>query len=167
MKRFSILIMTLAAVALIANSCKKSSPDFGTPFSKTEGIADDWELVELKQTDLLTKSDDKTVDLTQLFIGGNPAALNFTSDGSFSGEKGSSRLYFPASGSWAFDDDLYPSKLVVTSNGQEYILDLLSPVRENIDPYLHVQYVRPFEDCVPAGAETLGAIAYEYKFARR
>jgi len=167
MKRFSILIMTLSAVVLIANSCKKSSPDFGTPFSKIEGIADNWELVELKQTDLLTKSDDKTVDLTQLFIGSNPASLNFTSSGSFSGEKGSSRLYFPANGDWAFDDDLYPSKIVITSNGQDYTLDLLSPVRENIDPFLHVQYVRPFDQCTPPDATTVGAIAYEYKFARR
>ena len=167
MKRYSILLFALLGFLFILNGCKEDTPEFGTPFSKLEGIADEWELIELKQADLLTKSNSKSIDLTSLYIGNTPATLNFSTDNSFTGDAGSSKLFFPTSGSWSFDDDLYPSKVIITSEGQTYSLNLLAPVRESVDPYLHVQYVRPFDGCAPAEPSTEGAVAYEYKFARK
>ncbi len=164
MKRY---LLFLLGFLFIINSCKEETPEFGEPFSKPAGIADEWELIELKQADLLTKSNSKLIDLTSLYIGDTPARLSFSTDNSFTGDAGTSKLFFPTSGSWAFDDDLYPSNVIITSEGQTYSLNLLAPVRENVDLYLHVQYVRPFDGCGPAEPSTEGAVAYEYKFARK
>lgn len=160
-------IVIIGLMVLVLSACKTDPPEFGTPFSKIEGIADDWELIEFKQVDLLTKNDDNTVDLTDIFVGATPATLSFTTDFNYTGNANTSKVYFPTAGTWAFDNDDYPSKVFVTSGGTTYTLDLLAPVRERVDPYLHIRYVKPFANCPAPEAEAAGAVAYDYKFARR
>jgi hypothetical protein len=163
----NIHFLLLGFILLAAFGCKTDPPELGEPFSKIEGIADDWELIELHQVDLLTKNDDNSIDLSDMFIGGTPAKLSFSTDFSYTGSANSSKMYFPTAGTWAFDNNDYPSQLFITSGGETVTLELLAPVRERVDPYLHVRYVRPFNGCAPPEVSTTGAVAYDYKFERR
>ncbi len=166
MKNIVILILCIMTISIW--SCKTDNPDFGEPFSKIEGIADDWELVQLKVTDMVTKNSNNSVDVSAFSIGGTPATLTFSTDFTFTGNAGTSKMYIPINGSWAFDNNDYPTQLILTANATSYTLDLLAPVRERVDQYLHFNFVKPYTlECVPADAETSGNIAYEYKFIRR
>ncbi len=170
MKSIYTIILGLFLTSLILG-CKTENPDFGEPFSKVEGIADEWELIEMYHSgiDVLTSNNTitNTIQLPASYIGTVPATLNFTNEFSYTGSSNDSKLLFPTSGTWAFDDNEFPSKLFLTSGGETLELKLLAPVRENVDPYLHFIYVRPFAGCRPSDAVSTGTVGYEYKFARK
>ena len=169
MKRLHIILVSFA-ISTVFFGCKTETPEFGTPFSKIEGISDDWELVEMYHSGIeiaTNNSISNTVQLPASYIGDIPATLNFTKEFTYSGNANSSKMLFPTNGTWAFDDNDYPSKLYLTSGGETIELQLLAPIREVVDNYLHFLYIRPFGDCKPNGAVSTGSVGYEYKFVRK
>ncbi len=171
MKRLYILFIVFG-FALAFSACESElDGDLGPgdPFSKLEGISDDWRLIQMGHADIEDASGNvgESITLPDVFIGGTPATLNFTKEGTFSGSAGSSKILFPISGTWAFDDDDYPAKVFLTSGGETVQLDLLAPIRERVDNFLHFMYVRPYGDCSPNGAGARGTVGYEYKFERQ
>lgn len=169
MKQAYILFFSVIISATFLG-CNTETPELGTPFSSIEGISDEWELVEMYHSGIDITTDDiltNTVRLPATYVGNVPTTLNFTNDFNFTGNANSSKVFFPTSGQWAFDDDDYPSKLFITSGGETIELKLLAPVRENVDQFLHFLYIRPFGDCSPSDAVSTGTVGYEYKFARR
>lgn len=169
MKQAYILFFSLIVSATFFG-CQTETPELGTPFSKIEGISDEWELIEMYHSGIDIGTNDAltyTVQLPDAYVSDVPATLNFTNNFSFTGTANSSKVFFPTNGTWAFDDNDYPSKLFLTSGGETVELKLLAPVRENVDPYLHFLYIRPFGDCKPDGAVSSGTVGYEYKFARK
>jgi len=171
MKSIHIILLGFFVILAFSSCRNEPSTDFGEPFSKIEGIADEWELVEMFHSgiDVATSSNviTNTIQLPQSYIGDVPATLNFTTDFTYSGTENGSKILFPTSGSWAFDDNDYPSKVFLTSGGETIELQLLAPVREKVDEFLHFLYIRPFGDCAPADAASRGTVGYEYKFARK
>lgn len=171
MKSLYIILVSLVISIAFLSCGNESNPEFGTPFSKVEGIADEWELIEMYHSgiDLTTSNNTitNTIQLSNAYLGTVPSTLNFTTEYNYTGSANDSKVLFPIGGTWAFDDEDYPSKLFLTSGGETVELQLLAPVREKVDPYLHFLYIRPFGDCAPNDAVSTGTVGYEYKFARK
>lgn len=162
-------IILLFTISVVVYSCKTDTPEIGEPFSKIEGLSDDWELIQLKHTDILSKVDENFVDLSASFIGVTPMRMSFKNDFTFSIAPGSSFNKFPmTNGTWAFDDNDFPTQVRLTGNGETIELQLLEPVREKVDPFFHFEWLRKYqEDCKPLEADTEGQLSYTYKFERR
>lgn len=160
------LMPFLALLALLPACQKDNIPPLGTPYSQVEGINDDWKLVGILQVDELTGGTLRQLDVSSLLLGGNPATATFSSgDRTFSATPNDSRIYLPSSGTWAFDDDTYPTKLILTDgNGNVSELPLQRPARERVDQNLVVKFTRPIGDC--ADIEKPGAVSYIYTFTR-
>lgn len=160
------LILFLAVAALLPACQKDNIPPLGTPYSQVQGINDNWKLTGIIQVDELTGGTFRQLDVSGLLLGSNPATANFNaSDRTFSASANDSRIYLPASGTWAFDDDTYPTRLILTDGGGNVSeLPLQRPVRERVDQNLVVKFTRPIGDC--AEIEKPGAVSYIYTFTR-
>lgn len=139
------------------------------PLSKVVGISDTWRLTQIVQVDFLTKIPERRErDITTLAIGANPMTVSFTTDGNYSLNAGSSLNYLGAeSGTWAFNNNDYPTLINISANGINSELSLYGPTRE-IDSYLKVGVQRycniPDDNGVPQATPTLG---YVYIFERQ
>lgn len=169
MKNYQILIISILSLSVLFLGCKTDTPEIGEPFSKIKGLSDDWELIQLKHTDVLSKSDENFVDLSAKFIGNTPMRMSFSNDFTFSITPGTSFNKFPmANGTWAFDDNDFPTKVMLSGDGETVELQLLEPVRERVDLFFHFEWLRKYQtDCVPLEPDTEGQLSYTYKFERR
>lgn len=162
--QLNILLVLLALLFLIS-SCKEDSKPIGDPLSQINGIVDTWRLNNVNQVDELNDKSNNFIDVSTIMMGSDAAEITFNADKSFTLNPGTIRNFFPIDGSWAFDDDDYPSQIILTDTNGETILDMLSPVRENVDNRLEVKYIRPINDCADLEGKR-GAISYEYYFER-
>ena len=164
MKRYPILL--ILAFVFIVQSCTKDEPVIGEAFSHVKGISDTWVLTSIQQTDELAES--APLDVTEVMLGADPSTIVFNeADRSYTLTNGSSIQYLPASGKWAFDDDNYPSNVVLTSGTNTYTLNLQKPIREKVDNSLEFKYIRPIGDCATLDKGKLGAVGYIYKYDRK
>lgn len=160
------LLPFLILLALLPACQKDNIPPLGTPYSQVTGISDNWKLTGIVQVDELTGGTLRQLDVSSLLLGSNPATAVFSaSDRTFSAAANDSRIYLPGSGTWAFDDDTYPTRLILTDgNGNVSELPLQRPVRERVDQNLVIKFTRPIGDC--AELEKPGAVSYIYTFTR-
>lgn len=161
-----INILIIVAFTLMISGCKEDIKPIGDPLSHVNGLADTWRLLSVNQVDELNDKSDNFIDVSQIIMGSVPAEFTFNADKSFSLDPGTMRNFLPTSGTWAFDDDRFPSKLTLTHSGGETILDMLSPVRELVDPRLEIKYIRPINNCADIDGKR-GAVSYEYYFERK
>ncbi len=159
----------LLLFAVLCFQCKDESPPIGTPFSQVEGINDTWKLVSIEQTDELNKGDDEALDVTTLMGGTEAAVITFNSaDFSYTLEAGTMRNFFPASGSWFFDNNDFPAKITLENGGTQIELNLQAPVRrESGEDNLIIKYVRPIDGCKQLEDGKIGAVGYRYNFLRQ
>jgi len=162
---FSKIVLLIISVIVVVFSCADDDiPPIGTAFSQVSGIQDDWTLVAVKQVDELTGSEDNTIDVSSVIIGNTPATITFNAT-EYNSNTGSSKILFPSSGRWSFDNNEFPSQINVESGGNQISLIMQAPVRENVDEKLSFKFVRPFGTC--AGVEDkVGAVGYIYEFQR-
>lgn len=137
---FSFIILTVVTLS----SCQETK-DFilDSPMSKITGISDTWKLSQVVQIDVLTKIQERReMDISSLSIGADPMTLNFTSDGNYTVNAGSSLNYLGStSGTWSFNDNDYPTQVNINSNGETTVLQLFAPTRE-IDMQLKIGVFR-------------------------
>ncbi|MEL6674431.1 MAG: DUF5004 domain-containing protein [Bacteroidota bacterium] len=154
----NIFLLPLACLfALLA--CEQTTPEFGDTYSKVEGINGAFKLTQVIQTDERTASFDNTLDISGFFLRSTPPELNFSSaDRSFTLAPGDSPNFLGESGSWKFDDEEFPTQLILTSNGQDLTLELNRTIRE-IDNTLEFNFRRA---CFGKAALT-----YTYIFTRQ
>ncbi len=160
---FSLLVLAFAF-----NACTPEEiPPIGEPFSQVRGINGNWKLVEVIQVDELKAGSGNRLDVSEILIGAQPAMINFSSsDFKFTVTPGSSKVYFPLNGNWAFDDNDFPTVINLTVNNDVFPLQMFSPVREFVDKSLRVKYIRPFCPGVSVSGKT-GAVSYIYTFERQ
>ena len=164
-----LFLALLVGGLLLYNACDNDGDyELGTPFSQVEGINGSWTLVQVEQFDEVLGDEDAQLDVSALMIGSQPAEVSFQSgDRSFSVTPGSTKVFFPQDGSWAFDNEEFPERLQLTKDGSMTDLKLEAPVRANVDDFLIFRYTRPIADCVELEDGKLGAISYIYKFERQ
>lgn len=159
-KHIHQLVFSLVAFAVLAGGCKKDRPTLEPAGSKLDGIHAEWQLFEVQVVDVASLQEAR-IEVTEAFSNGDPMTMKFNSD-NFTYEivKGNSPSYFGDGGTWAFDDNEYPSEITLTTNGgKEIVLPLVRTIRP-IDPYLNFSYQRL------CSKEDKPYIGYEFKFVR-
>ena len=156
MKPRYILLALLLGMFVSMTGCEKEYVLEPAP-SKLEGISGTFTLSSVTQLDPLTFGELNSLDVTSVFAGTNPAQITFNSDaGTFTYETGTTIDFIGASGTWAFDNDEYPTKISMTANGATYDLGL-------------VNTIRPADDLAFQLDRTCGGTvttSYQYSFTR-
>lgn len=157
MKKLSLFI--LLAVAVWA--CKPEPYDeIGPRYDLATGITGEWEITRVEGVDL-TLPVPETRDISDFFTAAtNPLGLSFDAG---------SDMYtvinpqtpgniFGQGGTFAFDDEEFPTRLSLYSSNDTIQVDLLNMVRE-IDPEMGLSYTRS-----ACGTEYF---RYQYTFKRK
>jgi hypothetical protein len=159
MKRISFsYLLAFTALALMLSACKPEKLVLDPAPSKLEGINGTFTLVQVIQVDEnAAPGTTDELNVSDAFIGTDAPSITFNSSAlTFTYNAGTSPDFIGASGTWAFDDVDFPSK-VVMNNGAQYDLNLLHTIRPQ-DEFLQVELLR---SC--GGSTTL---RYQYKFQR-
>jgi hypothetical protein len=129
MKRIYHLI--LFALVIAGTACEKTDvPPLGEPLSKVEGLSGSWTLETVQRFDQsevdLSKA---SFDISDVFIR-DDFRIVFKTDGTYTVETGNTPNYFGTSGTWAFDDNEFPTMvMLVNGNGEDLTLRLNGPTR--------------------------------------
>jgi hypothetical protein len=164
MKKTYIFIGSLL-LALCFTACKETiEGDLGEPFDKVKGLSGTWELARFEQQDL-NNPVKETRDLSEFYIDGQVTPLQITFDASTRSYNVAIELgknYFGNAGSWSFDDDDYPSFLILDTGSDTLQYNLGTIVRE-FDNTLQIDYRRGCEDADGNLTET---VVYKFIFNR-
>ncbi|MEM7368105.1 MAG: DUF5004 domain-containing protein [Bacteroidota bacterium] len=158
MKPISSLFLLLMSLMLILAGCEEETYEFGEPFSKITGITGSFVLTKVVQVDERTTALDNTFDISEFFIGSEPAKLSFNgSDFSYSLQSGTAPNFLGDTlGSWKFDDNDFPTEISLgTSNPT--VLKLNRTIRE-IDQTLEFSVTR--------SCSGTAGVSYQYVFTR-
>ncbi len=124
--------LTFAAlIAAMLVSCKpEPEGELGTPFSKMEGLtATSWEIERVVIVDGADPAKTER-DFSSFYLGGeNKLTAKFDADGTFDVTPGDGLNFLPLSGTWQFNDPMYPTQIVLNPEGDTQILYLESPTR--------------------------------------
>lgn len=166
MKTLLNTTLVLAIALLSFSGCKKKiEGELGTPFDKLKGLNGTWELVKFTQTDL-NNPIKEVRDLSEFYIqeGTTPLRIIFdAADFSYTVEVETGKNYFGEGGTWAFDDNDYPSYLILDSGTSVQELLLGRVVRES-DNTLDVQLKR---SCVDSDENETETVIYGFEFTRK
>jgi hypothetical protein len=129
-------VVFVVTVLTTLQSCKPEKRKLEPAPSQAEGLTmSAWTLFRVDQIDvnkqLAFVESDTLMEVSDVFIDGNPLEINFQSGGDFSLNTGSGSLLFPKlSGKWEFDNAEYPSSLVLEKGTpEESTITLLKPIR--------------------------------------
>jgi Domain of unknown function (DUF5004) len=149
MKATKLMLSAILMLSLFIASCKPEyvAPDivFGDP---AVGIDGAWKLKSITQTDLLYKAPEKdkpVLDIKDFWTkGGNVYTCTFNKATRTYTTTGDVRLnYLGAAGTFSFDSEQYPSKVILTpTNGQPISLKLAKPIRAEYNNNLEVSQIR-------------------------
>jgi hypothetical protein len=152
-------------ILLVALSCKKDDiPPIGEPFDKVEGLtATGWIVEEAYLVDESNPAKPER-DISEFYTTGDRLEVKFNADGTFEVTPGSGLNFFPASGTWAFDNNSTPTEIVLTDeNMVETVAPLGGPTRIS-DPQLKINFIKRYCD---DGGEQKAALGYRLVFNRK
>lgn len=158
-------MLCLAGLLIAASSCKENIPEIGEPFSKVEGLtANEWVISEVFLIDESNPARPER-NISKFYTeGGNPLAVSFRTDRSFEVTPGDGLNFFPASGTWSFDNDETPTKIIMTApDGEITEAPLGGPTRIS-DANLKINFVK--KSCFKDGKEE-PALGYRLVFNRK
>jgi Domain of unknown function (DUF5004) len=142
---YTKIIMPLLLILVVAGSCKKDViPPIGEPASKLAGINATWRLTKVEQFDEKVAGDSKTFDITSFFTTGAAPTIQFDSAAkTFQYNAGTAPNFLGVSGLWRFDDDNYPTVILVKEStaGRERSWVLGGPTRP-VDTQLKLRISR-------------------------
>lgn len=158
-------IIALLAFALLLPACKeKIEGEIGEPYDKVAGMNGTWELTNFIQKDLNNPVKEER-DLSSFYIQGGitPLQLTFDSnDRSYDVALELGKNYFGTGGTWAFDDDLYPSIVILFDETDTLQFDLGRMVR-TFDNTLSIELPR---GCGLGTADATETVVYKFEFTR-
>ncbi len=153
-QNWSLLLLVVLAIS----ACKPDELVLDPAPSKLEGIHGTFSLSEVIQVDPLILTGDNTLDVTSAFKTGATPTITFDSDAfTFTFVAGDGPDYLGAGGTWAFDNNDYPTQINMDNGQGQYVLKLRRTIRPQ-DEALEVDLER---GC--GGSPTL---VYQFKFAR-
>ena len=165
MKKYNYLIflfVSLLAMGLVG--CEDDDEEIGDPFSKIEGLtATDWIVEEVYLVDESNPAKPEK-SITDYYTSGDTRMeMDFNTDGTFTVTSGDGLNFFPPSGTWSFDNDAAPTKIVLISeDGEVTDAPLAGPTRIT-DEQLKIQLVKYF--CQVDGVSK-GVLGYRLVFNR-
>jgi hypothetical protein len=158
MKHLKISWALLLTLTLLLAACKPEEIILDPPPSKLEGINGTFTLVNATQVDPFVIGSNNKLDITTVFTTDGVPSLTFNS-GNFTYifNPGGGPNYLGSNGTWAFDNNDYPTRIAMNPGGTQFDLKLLHTIRPQ-DEHLEVQFERA------CGGTT--AVIYQFKFAR-
>lgn len=160
MKKIHTVALLLMMGSISLHSCKKDRLELEAPSSKLEGINATWKLKEVIQVDEADALFPE-MEVSEAFIGEDGLEITFnSSDFSYAVNAGESPNYFGTTGTWAFDDNEFPTLISITHDGKTENLNLLRTVR-TVDKTLEFRYYR---QCAEAGKNV---VSYKMVFERK
>lgn len=127
-KNLFYILLPLAATLLFA-SCAQETYTLYEPASKIEGIQGNWTLKSIEMKDISSLIETNTADVSGLLIGATPMVVNFEGT-NFTVTPGSTQnVLGQTSGSWSFDNDLYPKYVNLVGASSTSVLTLGAPTR--------------------------------------
>ena len=162
--QISILFILLGVLSL--SSCKKTiEGELGEPFDKVSGMAGTWQLTTFSQTDLNNPIQEKR-DLSRFYIkdGITPLEITFTKAGrTYETDIEFGKNYFGTSGTWGFDNEEYPSYLLLYGETDTLQFNLGSVVR-SFDQTMSIELPR---GCSLNKADAVPTVVYTFEFTRQ
>lgn len=153
-KYWTLMLLLAAGIA----ACKPEDIVLDPAPSKLEGINGSFTLSEAIQVDPFVIGNGNSLDVTKAFTGGNAPSITFNSGAfTYTYSAGDGPDYLGAAGTWAFDNNDYPTLISMNDGVSQYDLKLLHTIRPQ-DEYLQVQYER--------GCSGTVSVIYQFKFAR-
>lgn len=164
MKYFqSFLWSTAACVLLIA--CKPElKGELGVSADKVEGLNGTWEVATFSQQDPNNPIREER-DLSEFYVvaGETPTRLSFDkTNRTYTVQAGPGKNFFGDGGSWGFDNDEYPTYLMLYTP-TDTIQTLLGSVVRPSDSNLSIQLE---SDCVDASGNRTVTSIYKFSFNR-
>ncbi len=159
LNRIFYLIFCLLALS----ACKDDETPIGEPFDKVQGLtASDWAISEVFLVDEGNPAKPERNISDQVIDASTPLELSFSADGSFTASTENS--FFPLNGTWSFDDQNAPTKIVlVAPDGTATTAPLGGPTRIS-DTQLKINFVK--RSC-PDGANEKAVLGYRLVFNRK
>ena len=125
-------ILLILIISLSVFACQPDEiPPIGERTDYISMISGTWTLVKFEQTDAEAESKGfpafaTTKDLTNVFAGHSYTdfSITFSTDGTFSSNRGSSYVQMLSNGSWAIDNEQYPSAIILTSGTETQTINL-------------------------------------------
>jgi hypothetical protein len=158
-------IIVISFIAIAIASCKPEvKGELGEVPSKMEGIRGTWEVSGFKQQDPNNAIREER-DLSEFYVvdGLTPYRLKFNTDSmTFSVTPGPGKNFFGAGGSWAFDNNEYPTKMFLYTPADTIEALLGSAVRPS-DNKLEIQFE---SSCTQADGSKLITSVYTLIFNR-
>jgi hypothetical protein len=159
------IVIATFALATLLYSCKPElKGSLGDPADKIEGMEGNWELSSFIQQDPNNPIKEER-DLSEFYVidGQTPYNLRFTTGKTYEVITGPGRNYFGTGGTWAFDNDEFPTTLFLYSPADTLELELGNVVRPT-DNTLGMELTSYCEDAV-TGERTTTAV-YKFIFNR-
>lgn len=155
------LLLIAGLFLLVQTACKDDIKELAPPASKVEGIKASWVLdkcILIDEQSLTRESNDITA-----FVSANGNAksnITFTETNYTVDTAGLVyNVFESASGTWAFDNNSYPTKIILTpNNGNAFELPLGGPVRPT-DAFLRIKKM--------VNCGTANAFSYNFSFIRK
>jgi hypothetical protein len=153
-----VLILSLIFALGLVYSCKKEDKvPIGTVPSKIDGVHGVWEMVKCVQVDT---ANERSLDISRYYLNGEPPLITFEkSNYSYTVETKGKANFMGYAGSWSFDDEVFPTSIVLAPQDMSDIeLVLLRTIRPQ-DPQLQVAV---FRNCGDAPN-----VVYKYYYERK
>ena len=164
MKIFKISLFILG-LAVIASSCKPEvEGELGEPFDKVAGMSGTWELSTFLQKDLNNPIKEER-DLSMVYINGVDQPLRLTFDATertYQVEITNGRNFFGTDGTWSFDNDQYPTTLILDNATEVLEMNLGSVVR-TFDNELSIELDKA---CINTEGDITQTVIYIFNFNR-
>ncbi len=125
------ILLAALAFGTLLYACKPDlKGSLGDPADKIEGMSGDWQLSNFVQQDPNNPIKEER-DLSEFYVvdGQTPYNLHFAADRTYDVIVGPGRNYFGNGGTWAFDNDEFPTYLYLYSEPDTLVLTLGSVVR--------------------------------------
>lgn len=166
MKKFKFYtFIGLIALSMVIVGCEDDEAEIGEPFSKIEGLtATPWIVEEVFLVDDSNPARPE-MDISNYYTSGeNRLEMDFSTDGTFEVTEGDGLNFFPPSGTWSFDSDAAPTKIILVGEDGEVIdAPLAGPTRIS-DSQLKIQIIHSY--CQVDG-EAKGVLGYRIVFNRK
>ena len=150
------LIISLILVITAFSGCKED-PKLHPESSKLEGINATWVLTKVSQIDPGNK--DEVLDVSFVFTEGDPVEMTINSAYFTYQFKNGNPLYMGNAGTWAFDDNNYPTLITINHDSKTEEVKLLRTIR-TVDQILSFELNRYCD----GGTKTT---TYQYEFTRK
>ncbi len=162
-------LVFVAMLSVLAVGCvPKEYGDIQAPFDRKAQVIGDWKAIRVLQIDEQEERPEfKTYDLTNKFDF-SQLSISLKADGTFSITSSGAPQFISraTSGTWAFDDQARPSKIIFVSGSSSDTLGLSNLNELTESGRFNVKFTRSVK-LKPSDAKPTPILSYQYAFTKK